>query len=153
MPRPILFYLSTFSVRFHAKNVQDNKWHDNPKKENGEEKRNKVSSKSAFYCRNLRPTSVLNVTACFMTNKICLQKKDVQDMSTSSYTHTLSLSLSLSLLIYWAICPHWKFNEFLYIDSHTLSPSHNHVNCEEQRAAGKKENCSISCSRSCSWHF
>lgn len=45
------FYLSTFSVRSYMNNVQDNMRHDNPKNENGE-KRIKVSSKSAFYCRN-----------------------------------------------------------------------------------------------------
>lgn len=54
------------------------------------------------------------------------------------YVNIVIYSLSLSLLIYWAICPHLKFNEFLYIDSHSL-PSHNHLKCEEQRAAAAKK--------------
>lgn len=63
-------------------------------------------------------------------------------------TKEKDMSSSSSLLILLAICPHSKFNEF-----HTLPVTHLKYILWEEAKWSDRKNWSISCCRSCLWHF
>lgn len=121
------FYLSPFthSVRFYIKNVQDNIGGMTIQKKRIEMRRElKWVQRVHFIVGIWSRQAVWTLPHVLWRIKSAHKRKMCKICQ-----HHHTLSRSRPLLIYWATCLHWKFNEFLYLDSHSLLSLSAHVKC------------------------